>query len=372
MKSLREYNTFRVTAYAKEIWEITTDEQLFQLPYNSLRQNAWREKKAYILWMWSNTLITKDIDGIVVHIATKWIQIIKEDKKKNEVYIKVAAGEIWDDLVHRTLANMYRWMENLVSIPWTVGAAPIQNIGAYGKEVGELIVEVHCIDKETGEKKIFSNQECKFGYRTSIFKTICRDKYIVSHVVFKLSTDQNYRPTITYKDILAYFQEHAIELNDASPLDVANAIAHIRKRKLPDWKQVWNCGSFFLNPIVTQDQYQQANEKRQHHKLYNWKNLDYTIVSNMEKSNTSTQKVQGENQEKNHEFVKLYAWQLIEFAGYKNIEIDGVSVHQNQSLVIINKSWTATGAAIFTYAQHIIQNVHEIFWITLQPEVNIW
>lgn len=256
----------------------------------------------------------------------------------NDAIIRVEAGKNWHDLVMEMLSLGYYGIENLALIPGTVGAAPVQNIGAYGKEVADTINAVHCIDISSGEASVFSREECHFSYRNSIFKSKHLSNMLITHVDFILSKVQS--PIANYPDVERYFEDKAIQ--SPSSHDIANAIIAIRRNKLPDPQKIGNAGSFFKNPIISTDQY--------HTFLQDYPTLpSYPIDDNL---------------------VKIPAGWLIDISGFKAYRHKGAGVHDKQALVLVNAD-NATGKDVHELAVMIQQKILQRFGIMLEPEVNI-
>jgi UDP-N-acetylmuramate dehydrogenase len=285
----------------------------------------------------SNVLFTKDFDGLVIKTDLRGIQVVNEDHET--VSIQVSSGENWHELVVHCINHGWGGLQNLSLIPGTVGAAPIQNIGAYGVEVKEAVKEVSGIDRITGDEKSFQNHECAFGYRESIFKLQLKEKIFISSVTLSL-TKKNHSFNINYGAI----KDTLKEMNIIEPTlkSISDAVIHIRKSKLPDPSRLGNAGSFFKNPIISLLHYQSLQ------KIYS----DIPGYHSV-------------NQE-----VKVPAGWLIEHCGWKGKRINDVGVHAHQALVIVNYG-NGNGEEIFELAMKIISSVKEKFNITLTPEVNI-
>ncbi len=282
-------------------------------------------------------LLTKDIDDLVVHINTEGICIDREDD--NSVYLTVNAGENWHDFVLWCIDQNYGGIENLSLIPGNVGTCPIQNIGAYGVEVKDVITKVEAVSIETGKLVQFSNAECKFGYRNSIFKNEVKGKYIITSVSFKL----------TKKDHVLNTSYGAIETELASKnitnptiKTVSDAVIAIRQSKLPDPKEIGNSGSFFKNPVISKSLFENLKEK--------FPNIPSYSVSDEE--------------------IKVPAGWLIEQSGFKGKRFGDYGVHEKQALVLVNYG-NASGKDIYKLAQQIQTTIKENFTIDLEIEVNV-
>ncbi|MCL4123986.1 UNVERIFIED_CONTAM: hypothetical protein GTU68_061362 [Idotea baltica] len=236
--SLKNYNTFGIDVIAKQFISVNGVYQLQKL--------LKTEKDIFLISGGSNMLLTKNIENLVVHIDIKGISIDKEDD--NFVYITVNAGEDWHEFVLFCVAQNYGGIENLSLIPGNVGTCPIQNIGAYGVEVKDTITKVEAVEIESQKLVSFSNAECNFGYRNSIFKNKVKDKYVITSVSFKL-TKKNHILNTSYGAIETELASKNIEKPTLK--DISDAVIAIRKSKLPDPKEIGNSGSFFKNPVVS-------------------------------------------------------------------------------------------------------------------------
>ena len=324
--SLKSYNTFGIDVKAKRFVSVVSVTELIGL----LKENT----NIFLVSGGSNMLLTKDIEQLVIHLNFKGINIVKENKKS--VYVNANAGENWHEFVQWCIKNNFGGVENLSLIPGNVGTCPIQNIGAYGVEVKDTIKEVHTICLKTQKKHIFKNAECNFGYRNSIFKNEAKGKYVITNVVFKLTKDKH-----KLNDSYGAIQQ---ELKDKKPTiqNISNAIIKIRQQKLPDPKEVGNCGSFFKNPVVSESVF----------------NAVYTLHPKMPFYKTETD-------------YKIPAGWLIEQCGFKGKRFGDAGVHKNQALVLVNYG-NATGNEILSLAKTIRESVKNKFNITLEMEVNIY
>lgn len=282
-------------------------------------------------------LLVNDIDNLVVHLNSKGKEIIKQDDKF--VWLRVAAGENWHDFVLWCLENNYGGIENLALIPGNVGTCPIQNIGAYGVEVKDVIEEVHAIEIETSKEVILSNFECKFSYRDSIFKNTQKGKYILTGVTFKLSTTQH-AINDSYGAIQAILVEKSVK--EPTIKDIADAVIAIRSSKLPDPDKIGNSGSFFKNPIIQISDFIKLQK-------------NYLEIPNYPVDSNS---------------VKLAAGWLIDQCGFKGKRIGDAGVHEKQALVLVNYG-DATGQQILDLAKIIQDSVFEKFDVALEMEVNL-
>ena len=322
-------NTFGIDVFAKDIIYIRQNEEIIQFLSSVDAKNPF-----YILGDGSNVLFTQDYEGIILKMETKGIHLVSQTDK--QVVIKTKAGENWDDFVRYCLSNNYCGLENLALIPGKVGSCPIQNIGAYGKEVKNFITKVYAISVSDGLPQVFENKDCQFGYRTSVFKQEKKGKYIITDVEFMLAVGAT--PDITYSDIKNELQMCSI----INAQDVYDAVSRIRTRKLPDYTIFGNAGSFFKNPIVEVSLVEKLKEK--------YTNLKSYPIS--------------END------CKLSAAQLIELSSWKGRRIGDAGVYENQSLVLINYG-NASGKDILNLAKQMQNTVYEMFSILLEIEVNV-
>jgi len=280
-------------------------------------------------------LLTSTINKLVIHLELKGI--IVNDTEEDYVFVTAEAGENWHEFVLWCISQNYGGLENLSLIPGNVGTSPIQNIGAYGVEIKDTFQQLEAIEIETGKTKIFSKDECNFGYRNSVFKNELKGKYIISNVTFKL-TKNKHNYNISYGAI----KEHLKNIEHPSLKDISNAVISIRESKLPDPKVIGNSGSFFKNPVINLNSFQLL--KKQH------PTIPHYVVSDSE--------------------IKIPAGWLIEQCGFKGKRFGDAGVHKNQALVLVNYN-NATGQEILDLAKRIQQKVLNVFNISLEIEVNI-
>jgi UDP-N-acetylmuramate dehydrogenase len=327
--SLKNYNTFGISVNAKRFISINLVEELQQL--------LFKEKELFLLSGGSNMLFTKDIEKLVTHINIKGISIENEDE--NFVEVTVNAGENWDEFVLWCVNKNYGGLENLSLIPGKVGTCPMQNIGAYGVEVKDTITKVSVLEIETGKIKSFSNEECKFDYRNSIFKKEVKDKYIIISVSFKLTKKHH----VFHTSYGAIETELSLkEIINPNLKDISDAVIAIRKSKLPDPKKLGNSGSFFKNPLITVKHFENLQKK--------FPTIPSYIISETE--------------------LKIPAGWLIEQAGFKGKRFGNCGVHEKQALVLVNYG-NASGIEILNLAKMIQKTILEKFEIELEIEVNI-
>lgn len=330
--SLKSYNTFGIQAYCKEFIEISNESQIIEF----INKNKDRKSNFLIIGSGSNILFTDNFDGIVLKNSLQGISHISEDE--NDVIIKIASGEVWSEIVNYCVEKEWGGIENLSLIPGTAGAAPVQNIGAYGVELKDVLLKVEAIDLHSGEKISLSNESCKFGYRNSIFKNEYKGKCFITSITIKLN--KNSSLNTSYGDISKVLKEKGII--NPSIKDVSNAVIQIRKSKLPDSAITGNAGSFFKNPSIDVSFFKQLKEKFP------------DIKSFPDESNK----------------MKIAAAWLIENSGLKGYTYGNAAIHDKQPLVIINKG-NATGNEIKELADIVIKTVNKKFGILLTPEVNI-
>lgn len=325
--SLATRNTLRVNARARLLAEIHDASKLAEL----LDFPTVRQGKLLVLGEGSNMLFTNDVDGTVLAMATRGVQV---EQDGDVAHIAVAAGERWDDFVRWTLGQGFAGLENLILIPGTVGAAPIQNIGAYGTEVAEFIDSVEAWDTRERRVAVLDRAACAFAYRDSVFKHE-PGRYIVTAVRFVLPRSRELR--IDYAGIREELARMGIE--KPAPFHVAEAVVHLRTRKLPDPAVIGNAGSFFKNPIV--DASVGEPLKREHPELVSW--------------------VGGDGR------WKLSAAWLIEASGFKGEREGDAGISNRHALVLVNHG-RATGGELWAFAQKVIDGVRAKFGVTLEPE----
>lgn len=331
--SLKNLNTFGIDAKANFFVNIKTEDDL----KNLLALDEYKKEKKLILGSGSNILFTKDFDGLIIKLENKVISLEKEDNEF--VYIKADAGVIWHDFVDFCLINNYGGVENLSLIPGTVGASPVQNIGAYGVELKDVFDSLSAINIETQEKKIFYKDDCNFNYRSSIFKNKLKNQYIITSVTFKLS--KNPQINTSYGDINKFLQETGKK--EFTIKDVSQAVCSIRASKLPDPKLIGNAGSFFKNPEIDFSLFEKIKQT--------FPLIPFYKVLDPQK-------------------VKIPAGWLIEQCGWKGKTFDNYGVHKNQALVLVNYG-NAVGNDIYLLSEEIKKSIFDKFNINLETEVNI-
>jgi len=328
--SLKPYNTFGIEARAEYFSAFSSIPELQQI----LAANT--SLPLLVLGGGSNLLLTKDVQGLVLKNELTGIEVIAEDLAT--VVVRAGAGEIWHEFVLYCIDKGFGGAENLSLIPGSVGASPMQNIGAYGTEIKDIFESLEALEIATGEIHTFNKESCAFGYRESVFKRALKGKYIITSVAFRLQ--KNPQVNTTYGAIDAELQAQGI--SNPGIRDVSNAVIAIRSSKLPDPKKIGNAGSFFKNPVVNQAIYDEILKQYPHAPAY-----PATPGS-----------------------VKLPAGWLIETAGWKGKTIGNYGVHLNQALVLVNYGG-ATGKEIYELSSAILTDIYEKFGVQLEREVNI-
>lgn len=328
--SLRPYNTFGIDAKAKLFFSFRTISELSGCISQFVHQ------KKLILGGGSNILFTKDFDGIVLKNEIKGIEKVKEDDQY--VYIRAGAGENWHQFVLYCLENNFAGIENLSLIPGNVGASPMQNIGAYGVEIKEVFHELTAFHIDEKTNYTFSLRDCEFGYRESVFKRRYKDQFVIISVTYRLNK------TPTYNTSYGAIEQELDRMGtkELSIKAISAAVINIRSSKLPDPSQIGNAGSFFKNPSVTKEKFEQL--KAEFPGIAGYENPDHT--------------------------VKLAAGWLIEQCGWKGYRNGDAGVHARQALVLINYG-NAKGNEIYALSESIVNSVHEKFDVLLEREVNI-
>lgn len=344
--SLKPFNTFGMDGTAKFFVEANTMEDL-----QSLWQDAlWKAQKKLILGGGSNILFTQDFTGLVVKINLKGKTIIRENKDLQAVIVEAGSGENWHEFVQWTLEHNLGGLENLALIPGTVGAAPVQNIGAYGVEIKDRLVSVEVLEITTGKMRNFLRDELQLGYRDSIFKREAMGKYIITKVRFALTTE-SHQLKMDYGAIKSELEQMAVT---PSIQTISQAVIRIRQQKLPDPGIIGNGGSFFKNPVISSEQYYFLQEQ----------------FIDMPGYEIRDQRVDNKDQMVDIIQYKIPAAWLIDQCGWKGYRKGDAGVHENQPLVLVNYG-QATGAQILALSQEIQSNVYEAFGIELEREINV-
>jgi UDP-N-acetylmuramate dehydrogenase len=336
--SLLPYNSFRMNVSARYLAELKNDREIVDfISSYPLNDTPWM-----VLGGGSNVLFTRDFNGLIIRPAMNEIEIIEQ--KGDSVWVKAGAGTDWDHLVEWTVGNGFGGMENLSKIPGTAGACPVQNIGAYGREVKDVIEEVKTVDIETGKVTTFHKEACEFGYRSSIFKYRLKNKLIITSVTFLLL--KNADPFIGYGELAREMEKY----EDKSIANVRKAVSDIRGRKLPDPAIIGNAGSFFKNPVVSAAK---AAELLSTFPLMPAYPADVTLQA-----------------AESAQMQKLSAAWLIDQCGWKGKRTGDTGIYEKHSLILVNYGH-ATGTEILQLATAIRESVVKKFGIDLEPEVNI-
>jgi len=323
---LTELNTFGVKSNAERLWTLDSLDDLSE--FIKLYSDS---RNPLILGGGSNVLLTKDVDGDVFHVAIKGVTY--ENNDEDSVFVTAMAGENWHQLVEACLKKNLYGLENLALIPGTVGAAPIQNIGAYGVELKDRLVSVQAIDLEKGEFRTFNVDECAFGYRDSLFKRQL-GRWLIVSITLRLS--RQFEPVINYSPL------NQLETNDLTAKDIFDTVVKTRQAKLPDPKRLGNGGSFFKNPVV-----------------------DKSLAESLKQEfpDMPTYMVDDSN-------VKLAAGWLIDQLGLKGYREGDAGVHEHQALVLVNFK-SASGEQINQLADTVLAKVKARFGIALEKEVRV-
>lgn len=325
--SLEAYNTFHLPVKTRWFMEYENVEELEKILCDEYFQQCY----SLHIGGGSNLLFVNDFDGIIVHSQIKGIEVL--EKTGESVCLRVGAAEIWDDVVAYATSHGWGGIENLSHIPGEAGAAAIQNIGAYGVEIKDVIERVESYNQLTMEKRLFSNDECAYAYRRSFFKNEHNDPHIVTHIVIRLQKNPVYR--LDYEQL-----QQETEGKELSPAVVREAVIRLREQKLPDPSVIGNAGSFFMNPVISQEAFTQIQAA-------------YPDVPSYPAENGA---------------VKLSAGWLIEQCGFKGKRYGNVGMYEKQALVLVNYG-EASGDEIALMAESVRMAVKNKFNIELTPEV---
>lgn len=331
--SLKPYNTFGVEAIAKYFAVASNQDEVREI-LNWTKEN---NQKILLLSGGSNMLIVNDWDGLALKIEMHGIEIVESNE--DEAIVKVNSAEVWNDLVQWCIERDLGGLENLSLIPGRAGTAPIQNIGAYGVEIKDTMTELTALEIATGQLRTFTNEQCKFGYRDSVFKNELKGQYLILDVSFKL-TKKNHKLHTEYGAIRNELAQMGIDKPTIK--DVAQAVIKIRQSKLPDPKKIGNSGSFFKNPVIDQKSFDELK-------------LKFPEIVGYPSGDDK---------------VKVAAGWLIENAGWKGKRFEDAGVHKDQALVLVNYG-NATGKEIYDLSEKIIQDIFEKYNIHLEREVNV-
>ena len=339
MKDLKHYsllphNTFGIQANCDRFIDMETEDDIMKL--KDMLDD--KDMPLLIIGRGSNLLLTDDYHATVLHCSIKGKTIVKEDG--NSVLLRCGAGEEWDSIVDYCVAHDWQGIENLSLIPGEVGASAVQNIGAYGTEVKEIIHSIEAVEISTGKKHTFSNEQCEYSYRQSKFKNEWKDRFIITHVTYRLEKSTDYIPKVDYGNIKSERERKGISMPTMK--DIRDVVISIRKDKLPDPEVEGNAGSFFMNPIVEKAIFMNLLEQYPDMPHYN---------------------VDSERE-------KIPAGWMIDQCGWKGKTLGKAGVHDRQALVLVNRGG-ATGKDILHLCNTIRNDVRQKFGIDIHPEVNI-
>lgn len=324
--SLKLHNTFGIDAKCSRFVEFAHEEEVVKFVTGGELTEPF-----FVLGGGANILFTKDFNGTILHSAIK-------DVHRDGNLLRFGSGVEWDSVVSYAVENGLYGSENLSIIPGDVGASAVQNIGAYGVEVKDLIKSVEAIDLSSGEKVVFSNEDCQYGYRQSKFKNEWKGRYFITYVTYRF--EKEFRPKLEYGNILSYLESHG--KNKPTAQELRNAIIEIRNSKLPDTKVLGNGGSFFINPIVGRAKFEELRK--------DYPDMPHYTID--------------------EEHEKIPAGWLIEKCGWKGKSLGRAGVYEKQALVLVNRGG-ASGEEILNLCRAICDDVKKQFDIEIHPEVNI-
>lgn len=324
--SLLPFNTFGIEAKAANFFEFESEEELLELVAEGINSPL------LVIGGGSNLLFLKDFDGTILHSRISGVEVVVESEEN--VFLRVGSGMKWDDLVKYTIEQGWQGLENLSAIPGEVGASAVQNIGAYGVEAGEFIERVDTISLADGTKHCFSQSDCNFAYRDSIFKREAKGMYVVTYVTFRLRKKPEYK--VTYGNM----RQRVEQLGGLSPANISQAVREIRDAKLPNPEELGNAGSFFMNPVV-----------------------EPSVAETLLKEYPEMPQYKADGG------IKLSAAWLIEQCGWKGKRIGNVGAYENQALVLVNYGG-ATGQEVIELSDAISLAVKDKFGVQLNKEVN--
>jgi UDP-N-acetylmuramate dehydrogenase len=325
---LKNHNTFGIDVLCDYFVEYESVQELLEL----FRSGFLADKRFYCIGGGCNLLFTKDFKGVLLHSQIKGIDLINEDK--DSVFVRVGAAVVWEDFVSHTVRKGWGGAENLSFIPGEVGASPVQNIGAYGVEAKDIIYQVEGLNLDTLTVEVLANEDCHFDYRDSIFKHELKGKFIITHVIYKLAKVPCYQ--VGYGTL-----QHELSNCEIHFDTIREAIWRNRNSKLPDPKDEGNAGSFFKNPVVSNEKFEALQKE--------YPAIPYYKVSDTE--------------------IKIPAAWLIEQSGWKGKAYGNAAVHDKQALVLVNKTGKATGEEVVELSQLVQKAVKEKFDIAISPEV---
>lgn len=327
--SLLKYNTFGIDATAARFVELASREDYARLTESGILKDS----PFFILGGGSNVVFADRYEGLVVHPANKGIRLL--ERREGQCLVEAEAGEVWVDFVDHCIGQGWYGLENLAAIPGCVGAAPVQNVGAYGKEAKDVVARVHCFDIENGDERWIEADECQFGYRWSRFKGEWKNRFLIDRVVFRL--DERFAPDLTYKALVAALESRGLANPTARQL--ADTVAAVRDSKLPNPSTVGSAGSFFKNPVVTEPFFESIKK-------------EYPDIVAFPAADGG---------------VKLAAGWMIERCGWKGRTIGNVGVYEKQALVLVNRGG-CSGDEVRQMADAIVADVESRFGVRLQCE----
>ena len=327
--SLLNYNTFGINGIASRFVQLNTEDDYVAL----LKSGLLCEHPFFVLGGGSNVVLSDWYEGIIVHPANKGIRLI--ETAEDYCLVEASAGEVWAEFVDHCIYNSWYGVENLAAIPGTVGAAPVQNVGAYGKEAKDVVVRVHAFDVKTAEERWIEGSECQFGYRQSRFKGEWKNRFIIDKVVFRLSS--TFVPDLSYKALTTALSDRG--LTNPTARQLADIVTAVRDSKLPNPKEIGSAGSFFKNPIVSNPIYEKI-------KATNPDIVAFPV---------------------DNESTKLSAGWLIEHSGWKGRTVGRAGVYEKQALVLVNRG-NSTGREVRNLADAIINDIQAKFGVRLECE----
>ena len=335
---LREYNTFGIAAKADRFVELSDGDSYRAL----LDSGLLRQYPFFILGGGSNVVFPDRYEGTVVHPANKGVRLVGDEG--GYCFVEAASGEVWADFVDCCIGNGWHGLENLAAIPGSVGAAPVQNVGAYGREAKDVVWRVHSLDIATGEERWIEASDCQFGYRWSVFKGELKGCCLIDRVLFRLETE--YHPDLSYKALASALTERGIVSPTAR--QVADTVAAVRDSKLPNPKEIGSAGSFFKNPVVSEEKYLSLK-------------AEYPDIVAFEVKRDASSPADDERH------YKLAAGWLIERCGWKGRTLGRAGVYEKQALVLVNRGG-CTGKDVRSLADAVITDVASRFALTLECE----
>ncbi|MHA2055300.1 MAG: UDP-N-acetylmuramate dehydrogenase [Candidatus Hodarchaeales archaeon] len=352
-KSLKNLNTLKVNVNAKYFVEVESDDELKE----AILFVKSKRLKIFILGSGSNILFTKDFDGLVIKNSIKGKRITHQTDKY--IHLQAGGGEDWHNLVNWTVGKGYGGVENLALIPGTVGAAPVQNIAAYGQNFSDVFVSLEAVNISNGESERFYNKECEFGYRSSIFKKHSKNKYAVKLVTIQLNKQPKlatsyYMTGISYASIKGELEKNAKKPYEVK--DVYNAVVNIRREKLPDWKKTPTVGSFFLNPVISIKKLKELQKKIGALQYYPLDQLYYPKLKEIDLNK------QG--------YVKVPAGRLLDELGWRGRKVGNCWMYDRHALVLVHNG-KANGKEILKFSKIVQKDCYKHFGIHLETEVSI-